>query len=170
MFGVVFTTPRTRRIQFVARFGYYQDTVLSRGPEPRLLSTFTQRGLGLPFYRLDGAESVLMTQPTNPSTTEVELTLVTMRFRGSEPEALAAVLSNYVVLTRGSAGCRNVDFCVSVQDPSIFVVLQKWDSPLAQQNHFDSPVMVSMAESCRGLLAEAPQIELLEGISAHDLN
>jgi quinol monooxygenase YgiN len=110
-----------------------------------------------------------MTQSTTPHTSEVELTLVTLRFKASDAAGLAAVLSNYVVLTRGAPGCRNVDFCVSVGDPNVFVVLQKWDSPDAQEAHFDSPTMVSMAEGCRGLLAEAPQIELLEGISAHDL-
>jgi hypothetical protein len=30
--------------------------------------------------------------------------------------------------------------------------------------------MVEMAESCRGLLQKAPDIDLFEGISAHDLN
>jgi quinol monooxygenase YgiN len=110
-----------------------------------------------------------MTQPTNPSTSEVELTIVTMRFKASDGPGLAAVLSNYVVLTRGANGCRNIDFCVSVSDSNTFVILQKWDSPAAQQAHFDSPIMVSMAEGCRGLLVDAPQIELLEGISAHDL-
>jgi quinol monooxygenase YgiN len=100
---------------------------------------------------------------------DVELTIVTMRLRASDPVGLAAVLSNYVVLTRRSAGCRNVDFCVSVNDANTFVIIQKWDSPAAQQTHFDSPTMVAMAESCRGLLAAAPQVELLEGISAHDL-
>ncbi len=100
---------------------------------------------------------------------DVVLTIVTMRLRASDPVGLAAILSNYVVLTRRTSGCRNVDFCVSVADANTFVVIQKWDSPTAQQAHFDSPAMVSMAESCRGLLAEVPQIELLEGISAHDL-
>jgi hypothetical protein len=29
--------------------------------------------------------------------------------------------------------------------------------------------MVEMAESCRGLLSRPPEIDLFEGISAHDL-
>jgi len=29
--------------------------------------------------------------------------------------------------------------------------------------------MIEMAEACRGLLREKPQIELYEGLSAHDL-
>jgi quinol monooxygenase YgiN len=103
----------------------------------------------------------------------VDLTIVTMRLQGTTSAlasgTLAAVLSRYVVLTRGSQGCRNIDFCVSASDPSVFVLIQKWDSPATQQGHFDSPAMVEMAQSCDGLLAGAPMIDLLEGISAHDL-
>ena len=36
--------------------------------------------------------------------------------------------------------------------------------------HFDSALMVEMAESCSGILAHRPDVDLLEGLSAHDLN
>ena len=108
-----------------------------------------------------------------PSDAGVDLVVVTMRFRANavaqKAGTLAAVLSHYVVVTRGSEGCRNVDFCVSVADPRVFVVLQKWASPASQEAHFNSAEMIGMAEACNGLLCEAPQIDLLEGISAHDL-
>lgn len=101
---------------------------------------------------------------------DVELTIVTMDFRASDPARLMPVLSKYVVLSRGHEGCRNIDFCASLTTPDRFVIVEKWESPEAQQAHFDSPEMVEMAESCRGLLTRAPDIDLLEGISAHDLN
>jgi quinol monooxygenase YgiN len=47
--------------------------------------------------------------------------------------------------------------------------VEKWESPAAQRAHFDSAETVEMAEACRGLLSQAPEIELLEGVSAHDL-
>jgi quinol monooxygenase YgiN len=50
------------------------------------------------------------------------------------------------------------------------VIVSKWDSPAAQRAHFDSPEMVAMAEQCSGLLQAPPAIDLLEPISAHDLN
>ncbi len=100
---------------------------------------------------------------------EVELTMVTMTFIAADQEALGAVLSNYVVVSRNEPGCRNIDFCVSASDPRRFVVIEKWDSPQAQQLHFDGETMVTMAQSCVGLLTQAPTIELLEAISAHDL-
>ena len=100
---------------------------------------------------------------------EVELTIVSMQFDASDPEALQSVLAKYTVLTRMDPGCRNIDLCASVTSPGRFVVIQKWDSPASQQAHFDSDVMVDMATACRGLLAQAPAIDLLESISAHDL-
>ena len=102
---------------------------------------------------------------------EVELTVVTMAFDAA-PEAaerLLGVLARYVVVSRGQPGCRNIDLCASVTRPGRYVVVQKWEGPDAQRAHFDSPEMVEMAEACRGLLANPPDIDLLEGISAHDL-
>jgi quinol monooxygenase YgiN len=100
---------------------------------------------------------------------EVELTMVTMAFRTEKPEALMPVLAKYVVVSRGHAGCRNIDLCVSVANPGRFVIIEKWESPETQQAHFDSAEMVEMAKACTGVLAAPPDIDLLEGISAHDL-
>ena len=100
---------------------------------------------------------------------EVELTIVTMVFEASNADVLMPVLAKYVVLSRGQPGCRNIDLCASVTAPARFVIIEKWDSPEVQRAHFDSPVMVEMAQACAGLLAKPPAIDLLEGISAHDL-
>jgi quinol monooxygenase YgiN len=100
---------------------------------------------------------------------EAETTIVTMAFEATDADALLGVLSKYVVLTRGQDGCRNVDLCLSVSTPDRFVIVQKWEHPDDQRRHFDSPEMVEMATACAGLLASPPAIDLLEGISAHDL-
>jgi quinol monooxygenase YgiN len=100
---------------------------------------------------------------------EVELTIVTMVFESTQPDPLLSVLAKYVVLSRGHPGCRNIDLCGSTTAPGRLVIIQKWESPEAQRAHFDSPEMVEMARACQGLLAQPPQIDLLEAISAHDL-
>ena len=100
---------------------------------------------------------------------EVDLVVVTMRFRAADPAALAAVLARYVVVARGAPGCRNIDLCASATDPATLLVLQKWATPADQRAHFDSPEMVEMAAACVGLLAEPPDIALFAAISAHDL-
>ena len=101
---------------------------------------------------------------------DVELTLVTMVFDSSDADSLQSILAKYVVLSRGHPGCRNIDLCVSATTPGRFVIIQKWESPAAQQTHFDSADMVEMAGACTGLLSSPPVIDLLEGISAHDLH
>jgi quinol monooxygenase YgiN len=99
----------------------------------------------------------------------VELVIVTMRFDAADPGALLGVLSKYVVMTRMQAGCRNIDLCASVTHPGRYFVIQKWDSASAQQAHFDSREMVDMATSCTSLLTAAPDIDLWDSVSAHDL-
>ena len=94
---------------------------------------------------------------------------MTMVFDASAPDRLLDVLSKYVVLSRMQPGSRNIDLCGSVTTPGRYVVIEKWESPAAQRAHFDSPEMVEMAKACEGLLTKPPVIDLLEGLSAHDL-
>ncbi|MET0729287.1 MAG: antibiotic biosynthesis monooxygenase family protein [Acidimicrobiales bacterium] len=100
---------------------------------------------------------------------DVDLNIVTMQFDAADPARLQSVLARYVVVSRGHAGCRNIDLALSTTTPDRFVIVQKWDSHLAQRRHFDSADMVTMAESCTGVLKTAPVIDLLDPISAHDL-
>ena len=104
---------------------------------------------------------------------DIELVIVTMTFDAKPADtdnaALLAVLSKYIVLTRMQDGCRNVDLCSSCTAPGRHLIVQKWDSDDVQRTHFDSELMVEMARSCQGLLASAPDIDLWEGTSAHDL-
>ena len=104
-----------------------------------------------------------------PGDVEIELAMVTMRFDTSDPALLHSVLSKYVVLTRMVAGCRNVDLCASTTAPGRLLIVQKWDDTDAQRDHFNSALMVEMAEACVGLLASPPDIGLWDGVSAHDL-
>lgn len=103
---------------------------------------------------------------------DVNLTIVTFLFDTTGPaasERLLSVLAKYVVVSRQQPGCRNIDLCMSTTTPNRFVVIQKWESPEAQKAHFDSPEMVEMAQSCESLLARKPEIDLLDGLSAYDL-
>lgn len=103
------------------------------------------------------------------SDSDIELAIVTMTFDASDNAALLAVLSKYIVLTRMQNGCRNVDLCSSVTSAGRHMIIQKWDSMDDQRRHFDSDLMVEMAQSCVGLLSSAPDIDLWDGTSAHDL-
>ena len=104
---------------------------------------------------------------------DVELVVVTLTFdakpNDSDNATLLGVLSKYIVLTRMEDGCRNVDLCSSVTELGRHLIVQKWVSDEMQQRHFDSELMVEMAHACQGLLASAPDIDLWEAPSAHDL-
>lgn len=100
---------------------------------------------------------------------EPEITLVTLRFEATDPARLLSVLSKYVVLSRQEPGCRNIDLCQSVTESNRFWVIEKWESPETQRTHFDSDEMIEMAEAAAPLLSVPPDIDLLEGLSAYDL-
>ena len=59
-----------------------------------------------------------------------------MQFDASIRTPLQSVLAKYTVLTRMDPGCRNIDLCASVTSPGRFVIVQKWESPAAQQHPF----------------------------------
>jgi quinol monooxygenase YgiN len=97
-------------------------------------------------------------------------TVMTLVFEAADAERLLAALARYVVLARSAEGCRNVDLCQSITRPERFVVIEKWASPGAQRAHLDSPPFVELADACSGgLLKQPPEIDLLDGLSAHDL-
>lgn len=100
---------------------------------------------------------------------ETEVAVVTLRFVASDVDAVAASLARYVITSRGHDGCINIDLCRSSAESNIFVILEKWTTPITQRAHFDSPDMVRMATDMRGVLQAPPTIELLDPISAHDL-
>jgi quinol monooxygenase YgiN len=103
--------------------------------------------------------------------TDVEITVVagTFQARNGSEEDLAATLARYVVLTRNVAGCRNVDLVVSAGRPGRFLVVEKWDDPEAQRAHLNSDVMVTMAHEATRQLAEPPDLDLYDTVSAYDL-
>ena len=102
---------------------------------------------------------------------EVELAMVTGVFdarTGREGE-LAAALAKYVVLTRNRDGCRNVDLVASTLHAGRLTVVEKWISPDAARSHLDAAETVEMATTVLDLLARPPDLDLLEAISAQDL-
>jgi quinol monooxygenase YgiN len=102
---------------------------------------------------------------------DLELAVLTARFdaRQGAEEQLAGVLARYVVLARGEAGCRNVDLVVSTTQRGRFLVVEKWDSAAAARAHLDGTAMTDMARESIPLLADRPDIDLYDAISAHDL-
>ncbi len=105
-------------------------------------------------------------------TGDVEIAVLTaaLTARPDHESELAAVLARYVVLTRGEEACRNVDLLTSATQSGRFLVIEKWESADAARAHLDTPLMIDMAAAAVPLLAEKPTIDLLDAISAHDLD
>jgi quinol monooxygenase YgiN len=116
-----------------------------------------------------GARSELDAEVAADLETEIDVTIVTLRFDASDDAGLLAVLSKYIVLARMEDGCRNIDLVSSVTKPGRHLVIEKWESPDHQRRHFDSELLVEMATACTGILAAPPEIDLWEATSAHDL-
>lgn len=87
---------------------------------------------------------------------------------GAEAE-LAAVLANYVVVSRTSPGCRNIDLVASLTTPGRYLVYEKWESADYQRDHLTSSITEAMAMAALPLLAGPPDLGLFEAVSAHDL-
>ena len=110
-----------------------------------------------------------MSEPAN--TPDLTLAVVAGVFdaRPGCEAALGAVLANYVVVSRTSPGCRNIDLVASLTTPGRFLVYEKWDSPEHQRDHLTSEVTEQMASAALPLLAGPPDLGLFEAVSAHDL-
>ena len=100
---------------------------------------------------------------------EIAVLIGSFDARAGAEEALASILSRYVVLTRREPACRNVDLVASLTHSGRLVVVEKWDSAEAVQAHLDSPLMTDMAREALPSLATKPDLDLFDTISAHDL-
>ena len=132
--------------------------------DTRAAATLYPCGVGNPRRSLEQAGTSMTEEP------EIEPVMVTMRFETEQTEQLLAVLSKYVVLARMDTAARNIDLVASMTRPGRFTIIEKWETEAAQLNHFDSAVMVEMASACTGLLTNAPDIDLHEAVSMHDLD
>jgi len=108
----------------------------------------------------------------DPTDADIEIAVLTAVFdaRPGSEDVLLGALSRYVVLTRREPSCRNVDLVASVTHDGRFLVVEKWDSAAAVQEHFDSALMTEMAHAAISALATNPDIDLYDSISAHDLD
>lgn len=111
-----------------------------------------------------------MVEPDGPEPTTVtpEPVVVTMVWEQVDDQ-LMAHLVRYVVVSRAEPGCRNIDLCASVTVDGRVVIIEKWATSTAQRAHADGAVLLALASAARDLGAARPTLDLLEGISAHDL-
>jgi quinol monooxygenase YgiN len=110
-----------------------------------------------------------MSEPENRADLTLAVVAGVFDARPGAEAQLGAVLAHYVVVSRTSPGCRNIDLVASLTTPGRFLVYEKWASPEDQRNHLTSAVTEEMATAALPLLAGPPDLGLFEAVSAHDL-
>jgi len=110
-----------------------------------------------------------MSEPADGTNVSLAIVAGVVDARPGAEAALGAVLAHYVVVSRASPGCRNIDLVASLTTPGRFLVYEKWETADHQRDHLTSVVTEEMAASALPLLAGPPDLGLFEPISAHDL-
>ena len=110
-----------------------------------------------------------MSEHPNPADMTLAVVAGVFDARPGAEAQLGAVLAKYVVMSRTSPGCRNIDLVASLTQPGRFLVYEKWDSPEHQRDHLTSAVTEELATAAMPLLAGPPELGLFEAVSAHDL-
>ncbi|MBV8949953.1 MAG: antibiotic biosynthesis monooxygenase [Actinobacteria bacterium] len=104
-----------------------------------------------------------------PHDVEIWVVAGSFRARPGAEDRLAAVLADYVVMTRMRPHCRNVDLVASATERGRMLVIEKWDDADAPRAHLDAPETVDMARAAVPLLTAKPDLDLYEAVSAQDL-
>ena len=69
-----------------------------------------------------------MTEPANRPDLTLAIVAGVFDARPGAEAALGAVLAHYVVVSRTSPGCRNIDLVASLTTPGRFLIYEKWES------------------------------------------
>ena len=86
---------------------------------------------------------------------------------GREEEALDA-LRPVIEQTHDEAGCLNYALHRDKNDPSVLVIVERWTSQIALDNHFLQPYVAALGSAAADLLSEPPVVRFCEPIPVGD--
>src|SRR2546423_10803892 len=109
-----------------------------------------------------------MSEPANGADLTLAVVAGVFDARPGAEAQLGAVLAHYVVVSRTSPGCRNIDLVASLTTPGRFLVYEKWESAEHQRDHLSSAVTEEMAAPAVPLLAGPPEPECFKAIRPPD--
>ncbi|HEY3197610.1 MAG TPA: putative quinol monooxygenase [Nitrospirales bacterium] len=81
--------------------------------------------------------------------------------RGREAD-LEREMRAIVVPTHAEAGCLRYALHRSLEDPTLFTTIERWNSKEAIDKHFGTPHIQSLLKKAGDLLAEPPEITVFE--------
>jgi quinol monooxygenase YgiN len=95
-----------------------------------------------------------------------EITVVArFRARGGMEKELRELLLSLIEPSRSDEGCIDYDLHQSIEEPTIFVFYENWSSREHLNRHSATPHVQAFRSKATDLLAEPPQLTLLEMIS-----
>ncbi len=94
---------------------------------------------------------------------EKQVTVVA-RFKAKpgKEEMLKKELVELLEPSRADEGCINYDLHQGIEDPGLFIFYENWQSRELLKKHSVNPHLVAFRERVKDILAEAPEITLLE--------
>jgi quinol monooxygenase YgiN len=92
---------------------------------------------------------------------------VVARFRALEgmDHKLKEILLALIVPSRADEGCISYDLHQAIDDPSVFVFYETWESKAHLDRHASTPHVQQFRSKAKDLLAEPAQVILLSKIS-----
>jgi quinol monooxygenase YgiN len=86
---------------------------------------------------------------------------------GREEEAMGA-LAELAGQTHAEAGCLTYALHRAKDDPRTLVLVERWTSQIALDNHFLQPYVAQVGERAGELLAAPPEVTVLEPVVVGD--
>ena len=83
-------------------------------------------------------------------------------------EAVQGILATLAAATQAEEGCVLYSLQRALEEPNVFVTVEKWTSPEALQQHLASPHIAVALSQAGDLLVEPPRIIATEDLHAGD--
>ncbi len=87
--------------------------------------------------------------------------VATFRVKAGHEEATQRILHDVIAATHAEPGCLLYALHRSLDDPAVFVIVERWASRAALDEHFTRPHMEGLREAF-ALLAEPPVVHFTE--------
>lgn len=93
---------------------------------------------------------------------------VVARFRAAEgsDRELKELLLSIIEPSRSDEGCISYDLHQALKDPALFVFYETWENKELLNKHSASPHIQQFRPKLKALLAEPPEVTLMEKISS----
>ncbi|MFZ2446546.1 MAG: putative quinol monooxygenase [Syntrophobacteraceae bacterium] len=88
-----------------------------------------------------------------------------VRARAGMEASLKELLLALIVPSRSDEGCINYDLHQGIDDPALFIFYENWQSREHLDRHSATPHVELFRSKAKALLAEAPELTLLDMIS-----